>query len=262
MRHSRLPSRKSIQPFDMDPRVKPEGDGFEGEEISELRGLRMVNRTIPAAIRREVEQEAGYRCAIPTCRDKGPFDFEHIDEWSKVQKHEFHNIILLCVSCHARVTRKNTTAAPISKDALRRYKRNLATVSGRYSLFEMRMLEGYFELKMQRVSKDDSIAYETEVVTDVGAFIGNNAIHFASEIDLLHMKGLLRDDFIEAHSLNNDSNLPTENGVVSIGRFKGIDAKLLADMQSLMSNKARYIIFPTKSGLDFMRNYFEGNEIE
>lgn len=231
-------------------------------ETRELRGLDMVSRTIPAAIRREIEQEAGYRCAVPTCRDKGPFDFEHIDEWAIVQKHEFHNIILLCVSCHARVTRKNATAAPISKDALRRYKRNLAIVSGRYSLFEMRMLEGYFELKMQRVSQDDSISFETKVVEDVGTFIGNNAIYFASEIDLLHIKGLLRDDFVEAHPLNNDSNLPTENGIVSAGHFKGVDAKILADILSLTSNKARYIIFPTKSGLDFMRNYFEGNEIE
>ena len=233
------------------------------EETWEFAALDMASRPeIPAEMKRAVQEEAGYRCAIPTCRDKGPFDFEHIEEWSKVEKHEFHNIILLCVSCHARVTRKNTSAAPISKGALRTYKRNLAIISGRYSLFEMRMLEGYFELKMQRVSQEDSITFESEVVEDVGAFIGNNATYFASEIDLLHMKGLLRDDFIEAHPLNNGSNLPSENGVITAGTYKGFDAKLLADIQSLMSNKARYIIFPTKSGLDFMRDYFEGNEIE
>ncbi len=100
----------------------------------------MSRPAIPAAMKRAVQQEAGYRCAIPTCRDKGPFNFEHIVPWAEVKEHEEHNIILLCVGCHARVTR-----GEISKDAIREYKRNLAIINSRYSLYEMRLIQSFYD---------------------------------------------------------------------------------------------------------------------
>lgn len=118
---------------------------------------------IPIAMQRAIKGEAGYRCAIPTCRDKGPFDFEHIDEWSKVEKHEEHNIILLCVGCHARVTR-----GEISKEAIRAYKRNLAVISGRYSLYEKRLLEmlADCEQRLELKIEKSSILHVLGVIND------------------------------------------------------------------------------------------------
>lgn len=129
----------------------------------------LSNRHIPEKIKRALKEEAGYRCAVPTCRDKGPFDFEHIDDWAKVKEHKFHNMILLCVGCHARVTRKE-----IHKDAIRAYKRNLAIISGRYSILEVRLLEWFWENR--------PLSRETKANV--------------STTDKLHLKGLIDDNFI------------------------------------------------------------------
>jgi len=150
------------------------------EEAWELAALvAMANRPkIPAAIQRAIKEEAGYRCAVPTCRDKGPFDFEHIDPWASAKKHEEHNIVLLCVSCHARVTR-----GEINKRAIKNYKRNLAIISGRYSLYEMRLLELYYI--HTSLNEEEEVLFNTE------------AVIFIKESEKLHFTGLLKDDYIE-----------------------------------------------------------------
>jgi len=195
------------------------------ESTWERAALVMASRpAIPASIKREVEQEAGYRCAIPTCRDKGPFDFEHIDEWSKVKKHEFHNIILLCVSCHARVTRKNTSAAPISKEALRKYKRNLAIISGRYSLFEMRILETLYHTGAKS-------PVESHCSTTVKQWI---LVAFS---DQFHLKGLI-DDGVVNFTGNNWGKEPIDPDFPN-----------------------RAFINLTAYGVEFVNEYFSGKEI-
>ena len=84
--------------------------------------------------------EAGHRCAIPTCRAIGPLEIEHIDEWAKVRKHEFVNMIVLCANCHGR---KGVRRGEIDKKALRQYKESLAVLNSRYGEFERRILD-YF----------------------------------------------------------------------------------------------------------------------
>jgi hypothetical protein len=59
---------------------------------------------IPAQVEREVKMEAGYRCAIPACRQH-PVEIAHIVPWSKVRVHEYRNLIALCGVCHARFDR-------------------------------------------------------------------------------------------------------------------------------------------------------------
>ena len=46
--------------------------------------------------------EAGHRCAILTCRQIGPLQIEHIEDWARVKKHDFENMIVLCANCHGR----------------------------------------------------------------------------------------------------------------------------------------------------------------
>ena len=55
---------------------------------------------ISNALERALMIEAGYRCAIPTCRTVQPLQIEHIEDYSKVQKHEFANMLVLCANCH------------------------------------------------------------------------------------------------------------------------------------------------------------------
>jgi len=91
---------------------------------------------IPAPLRREVLEEAGFACAIPVCR-VGTTEVAHIEPWSKVLEHTFDNLIALCPNHHTQYdVEKNITKASVL-----RYKANLAVLNGRYSDLERRMLE-------------------------------------------------------------------------------------------------------------------------
>ena len=165
-----------------------------------------MGRTPSAKLKRQLFEEAGYRCAVPTCRGTSALQMEHIQPWSEVKEHDFENMIILCATCHARVTSKE-----ISKDAIRAYKRNLAIISGRYSLYEMRLLELFFG--------------------QVQA--GMKALSPISEVDLLHVSGLGRDGLIKVLfpedstvKVNGISNrtcrlVPTEAGLRFIEQYFG-----------------------------------------
>jgi cytochrome c553 len=102
--------------------------------------------SIPAELRRRVLVEAGHRCAIPTCRQH-PVDIEHIDDWARVKKHEFENLIALCPTCHRR---KGNGANQIDRKSLRQYKANLAVLNSRYGDIERRLIELYAGLLQQQ----------------------------------------------------------------------------------------------------------------
>jgi hypothetical protein len=70
-----------------------------------------VDRWKAGWTRREGLVEAGHRCAIPTCRAAEPLEYEHIDDWAKVKKHEFANMIVLCRNCHGRKGSRPTEIA-------------------------------------------------------------------------------------------------------------------------------------------------------
>ncbi|MEO9465826.1 HNH endonuclease [Sulfitobacter pontiacus] len=162
---------------------------------------------VPAALKRKLEEEAGYRCAVPTCRGTSALQMEHIEEWSKVKEHRFENMIILCATCHSRVTGKE-----ISKEAIKAYKRNLAIVSGRYSLFEMRLLEAFH-----------------------GQTSHGQPPHLPiSEIDWLHVKGLIDDGLIEVHQNPN----------------------IQVYSQGFSDNKL--VLVPSKQGAEFVRQFFSG----
>lgn len=181
----------------------------------------MSRPAIPAALKRQIEQEAGYRCAVPTCRDKGPFDFEHIIPWAEAKKHEFDNMLLLCVGCHARVTRKE-----IHKNAIRAYKRNLAVTNGRYSLYEMRLLEEFYK--------------GIVVLTKRGTFSDETAHTLSWEIsktDRLHVKGLFNDGYLTFSTLVDES----------------IEESLL--------QHTPFSVLLTDKGAKFIRSLFGGQDI-
>ncbi|WP_407674439.1 HNH endonuclease [Nonomuraea glycinis] len=95
---------------------------------------------IPAALKRELLVEAGHRCAIPTCRAPAPLEFEHIEEWAKVKRHDFANMIVLCANCHGR---KGSGPNQIDRKSLHQYKANLSLVNSRYGELERRVLTYY-----------------------------------------------------------------------------------------------------------------------
>lgn len=101
---------------------------------------------VPAQLRRDLLVEAGHRCAIPTCRAAAPLECEHIDDWEKVKKHEFANMIVLCANCHGR---KGGRPGQIDRLALRQYKANLAVLNGRYGDLELRILDAVAKKPLQ-----------------------------------------------------------------------------------------------------------------
>ena len=230
------------------------------EETWELAALDMASRpAIPAAMQRAIKEEAGYRCAVPTCRDKGPFDFEHIDPWAEVQKHEEHNIILLCVSCHARVTR-----GEMSKAAIKTYKRNLAITNGRYSLIEMRLLEEIYNLSLKNDSKSATL-------TDA---LSAGAILFVNQYEKLSLKGLERDEYLTFRLVHRDQNAPanvdpffgpsegsTELKNVVDENWPKDSSKFIQDFNNLLQNVALFAAIPTKAGVAFSKEYFGGSDL-
>lgn len=97
---------------------------------------------IAAELRRSLMVEAGHRCAIPTCRAVAPLQIEHIDNWAKVKRHNFEDMIVLCANCHGR---KGNGPGQIDRRSLRQYKANLAVINSRYGDLERRVLEHFAE---------------------------------------------------------------------------------------------------------------------
>ena len=203
----------------------------------------MVSRHVPEAIKRGLKEEAGYRCAVPTCRDKGPFDYEHIRPWAEVQEHSFDNMVLLCVGCHARVTRNE-----ISKDAIRTYKRNLAVLNGRYSLFEVRFLAHHYHAGL-KMSDDGSFMTMTMGERPTPTMF--------TDVDLLHVEGLIKDEFVYlepmplkmfSHSIVDKlgSNVP-EN-----------EARMIASTFGLPQWRIR----ASPKAINFMDDFFSGRELK
>ena len=61
--------------------------------------------TIPQTVRVQVLTEAGYRCAVPTCRSILALDIHHIVPVAENGPNEPGNLLVLCPTCHALFTR-------------------------------------------------------------------------------------------------------------------------------------------------------------
>ncbi|GHD21394.1 hypothetical protein GCM10010313_54910 [Streptomyces violarus] len=65
---------------------------------------------IEAAIKREVRQRCGFGCVV--C-GKPFYEYDHIDEYSKVREHDPENLTLLCPDHHAEKTRGLRSTAQV-----------------------------------------------------------------------------------------------------------------------------------------------------
>src|SRR5262245_36953481 len=73
--------------------------------------------------------EAGYRCAVPTCRGILALDMHHIWEVARGGGDEPSNLIALCPTCHALYHRGD-----ISPDSIYAYKAMLVAISRAFDL--------------------------------------------------------------------------------------------------------------------------------
>ncbi len=106
--------------------------------VTKNRGTVKNRKKIRAEVSRQLFEEAGFRCAVPNCRETSELDRAHIVPHSKTQDNSFENLIILCTGCHRKYDNKK-----IPRTAILNYKKNLAVLNGRYNDFERRLLEDF-----------------------------------------------------------------------------------------------------------------------
>ena len=70
-----------------------------------------LHRDVPSEVRRAVEVEAAFRCAV--CDGTSSLEIHHIVPFGKGGKHSRSNLILLCATCHGRCEKGEITPADL-----------------------------------------------------------------------------------------------------------------------------------------------------
>lgn len=83
--------------------------------------------TIPQDIRIQVLTEAGFRCAVPTCRNILALDLHHIVEVAENGGNEPSNLLVLCPTCHALYTRRT-----IPQESIRAWKMMIVSLNNAF----------------------------------------------------------------------------------------------------------------------------------
>jgi HNH endonuclease len=84
----------------------------------------MARKTIPTTVTLQVLTEAGYRCAVPTCRNILAIDLHHMVEVSEKGGDTLGNLLALCPTCHALFHR-----GTISRDSIYAWKLMVVSLS-------------------------------------------------------------------------------------------------------------------------------------
>jgi hypothetical protein len=84
----------------------------------------MARTAISLDVKIQVLTEAGYRCAVPTCRNILAIDLHHIVEVKDGGRNEASNLLALCPTCHALYTR-----GTISRESINTWKMMLVTLN-------------------------------------------------------------------------------------------------------------------------------------
>ena len=184
----------------------------------------MSRPSVPPQLKRRLYQESGYRCSIPACRGTSSLQMAHITPYREVKTHKFENMIVLCANCHIRYDNKE-----METDVIRNYKLNLAVTNGRYSIFEMRLLEFFYSFYKEILVNDESWK---DAPKSVSLKI--------SQGDQLHVKGLVDDGFLKLTSMLDE----TDQAEAEILQGHGPMAVLL-----------------TQNGMNFIIKLYEGDSL-
>jgi len=87
----------------------------------------MERTNLSESKKREILTEAGFRCAVPTCRSILTLNIHHIVEVSKGGGNESSNLLCLCPNCHSLYHQGN-----IPQDSIRCWKNMLVALNGAF----------------------------------------------------------------------------------------------------------------------------------
>ena len=88
-----------------------------------------TRKALPNSVAVAVLTEAGYRCAVPTCRTILAIDLHHIEEVSEGGGNEVGNLLALCPTCHGLYHR-----GTISRDSIYTWKSVLVSLSQAFDM--------------------------------------------------------------------------------------------------------------------------------
>jgi hypothetical protein len=116
----------------------------------------------------QVLTEAGYRCAVPTCRNILAIDIHHIVEVSAGGGNEASNLLALCPMCHALFHR-----GEISRDSIYAWKSMLISLS---RAFDVATIDDLLFLNLPDienlgVSGDGVLKFSRLIGTGLASFI-------------------------------------------------------------------------------------------
>jgi hypothetical protein len=101
----------------------------------------MLRKKISKALERELYAEAGWRCAVPTCRESCSLEMAHIIPVSDGGMNTFENLLVLCANHHTRFD--DPRDKRMTREQMIIIKKNLMVINGRYGHFEMRLIEHF-----------------------------------------------------------------------------------------------------------------------
>jgi len=123
--------------------------------------------SIPTEIKRRILIEAGYRCAVPTCRFPIA-ENAHIVSWADSKNHSYENLIALCPNCHTMYD-----SGKIDQTAIIAYKKKLMFLNEVYSRFELDVLDHLkahkralipSELLVKRLLEEGIVIHEEKIM--------------------------------------------------------------------------------------------------
>jgi hypothetical protein len=131
----------------------------------------MPRTAIPENIKREVLTEAGFRCAVPTCRTILAIDLHHIVEVSDNGSNEAYNLLALCPTCHALHHR-----GTIPAESIKVWKGMLVSLNGAFDKATIDDLLFLFKASQNLVLSGDGVLKFSKLIA---ANLANYA-HFFS----------------------------------------------------------------------------------
>jgi hypothetical protein len=117
---------------------------------------RAKRTTIPLDVRAAVLTEAGYRCAVPTCRGILALDIHHMVQVSEGGGNVVGNLLALCLNCHGLYHR-----GTISKESIYVWKSVLVSLTRAFDVIALDQLVflGKPETNDLRVSGDGILGF-------------------------------------------------------------------------------------------------------
>jgi hypothetical protein len=211
----------------------------------------MARTAIPLHIRRQVLAEAGYRCAVPTCRGILALDLHHMVEVQQGGKNTPDNLIALCPTCHALYTR-----GTITKDAVYTYKAVLVALNAAFDRegidnllflgitsprqdliisgdgvlrFAPLVAAGYADYQLLSNNANQIVTYKVELTTRGAALI--NAWKSGNRTDIADIMGAVtREGLLDYLRAQKDAAAPLAKWIA--GGLKGHeynDARVMGD---------------------------------